>query len=110
MCDHHACAPITVDHLYLERWVNQCFEMVTAIRRGLLSIEALYRVTSPTLARECILHAAITPIKTYVKIQQCKAEFLALCAEDPPALTGSVTTRDGQLRIIGLQILPRRRF
>lgn len=110
MCDHRDCTPIHQAQRSIEQWVQRLFEVTGAIRRGLLSKDALYQFTSPALASELIAHAAIRPAAIKVKSQWCKAEFLAISTDDPPVYAGSIIQRDGRLWVSGLQILPPRRY
>ena len=109
MCDHRACTPLLVPADQLEDWVARAFEMVVAVRFGLLTVDHLYRITTPTLAHSLIAADVVQPVRLRINRQWCSAEFLALSNSDPPAYMGAVTRRAQGLRITRVQALPSRR-
>lgn len=110
MCDHRTCIPLVLPSHHVERWTQRTFEMVAAVRRGLLPIAHLNRIASPAMARELVKYVTTEPHTVKAKLQWCKAEFFAFSGEDPPAYTGSIAQWDGSLWLVAFHVLPPRRY
>lgn len=110
MCDHRTCAQLEWTSRYIEDWVYRAFAMAAAVKRGLLPIAHLNRIASPLMAVELVKHVAQEPQVIKAKRQWCKAEFLALSEEDPPAYVGSIEQRHGNLWMVAFHVLPKRRY